>query len=472
MTARAPLYHPMISAHTTVAWPALPAPGVARLAALLQQLDASQWWTAEQQRIQQLRQATALLHHAYRQLPFYRDRLAEAGFVPGKPVTPAVWARIPILTRAQLQQAGSALWCDELPPGHGGTYELSTSGSTGRPVKAKGSALVQLLWQAITLREHAWHRRQLSGTLAAIRSVANGVGVYPRGSGGLLWSQAMKGLYQTGPSFTLSIASRTDEQVAWLQRVQPHYLLTYPSALRDLLRYAQEHRITIPRLRELRTLAELLPAETRRLAREVWGLKIVDMYSTQEAGYLALQCPEYEHYHVQSEAVLLEVLDPAGNPCPPGGVGRVVITPLFNFAMPMIRYEVGDLAEVGSPCPCGRGLPVLSRILGRTRDMLVYPDGRRGWPLLGDMFYTEIPSIRQFQMVQHAVDDIEIKLVADRRLTAEEEARLAEWLKLRSGHAFPVRVTYHAEIPRGPSGKFHDFRSAMEPPAPGGSGGD
>src|SRR3546814_8528803 len=118
---------------------------------------------------------------AYRQLPFYRDRLAEAGFVTGKPVTPAVWARIPVLTRGELQVAGPALFCAELPSGHGHTYELSTSGSTGRPVKAKGTSLVQLIWQAITLREHLWHRRDFSGTLAAIRSLPSGAGVYPQG---------------------------------------------------------------------------------------------------------------------------------------------------------------------------------------------------------------------------------------------------------------------------------------------------
>src|SRR3546814_9801972 len=76
-----------------------------------------------------------------------------------------------------------------------------------------------------------------------------------------------------------------------------------------------------------------------RLCRDVWGLKIADLYSTQEAGYLALQCPEHEHYHVQSEAVLLEVLDEEDRPCRPGEVGRVVVTPLTNFAMPMIRYR-------------------------------------------------------------------------------------------------------------------------------------
>lgn len=461
MERRPPIYRPMLSGHASVVWPALPAPRAARLAAVLRQLDDSQWWTPPQHLAQQLSQAAALLHHAYRQLPFYRDRLAEAGFVPGKPVTPAVWARIPVLTRSELQQAGSALVSLEVPESHGGRYEISSSGSTGRPVKAQGTQLAQFIWDALTLREHSWHRRDFGGILAAIRSLPNGVATYPQGARGKLWGRAMKGLFETGPTAVLSIASRVDEQAEWLQRVQPHYLLTYPSALRELLVHCRDRGIAFPRLRELRTLSELLPPETRRLAREVWGLKIVDMYSTQEIGYLAFQCPQHDHYHVQAEAALVEVLNEAGEPCRPGEIGQVVTTPLFNFAMPMIRYAVGDLAEVGPPCPCGRGLPVLKRILGRTRDMLVYPDGRKAWPLLGDMYYVEIPEIRQFQIVQHGVDDVEIKVVADRRLTQAEETQLGTWFHYRSGHAFPVRITYHAEIPRGPSGKFQDFRSEL-----------
>lgn len=461
MDSSPPPYFPLLSAHRSVAWPALPGPREAQLAALLFQLERSQWWTPEQHRASQLRQAGALLDHAYRQLPFYRDRLAQAGYLPGKALTPEVWARVPRLTRSELQEAGPALVSPQLPDGHGGTYEVSTSGSTGRPIKALGSAVVQLFWHALTLREHLWHRRDFGGTLAAIRSVPSGSADFPRGSRGGNWGRSTKGFYDTGPAYVLSIASRTEEQAAWLQRVQPDYLLIYPSALRDLLLHCRRESIVIPSLREVRTLSELLDPETRSLCREVWGLKIADLYSTQEAGYLALQCPEHEHYHVQSEACLVEVLKADGQPCGPGEVGEVVVTPLTNFAMPMIRYVVGDLAEVGAPCPCGRGLPVLKRILGRVRDMLVYPDGRRGWPLLGDMFYTEIPEIRQYQIVQHAADDIEIKLVADRELTAEEAGRLGEWLELRSGHAFPVRITYHREIPRSPGGKYQDFRSAM-----------
>src|SRR5215510_10900500 len=98
---------------------------------------------------------------------------------------------------------------------------------------------------------------------------------------------------------------------------------------------------------------------------------------------MALQCPDHEHYHVQTECILLEVLDTHGGPCAPGRAGLVVATPRHAFAMPLVRYVVGDYAEVGPPCPCGRGLPVLARIMGRTRNRLVLETGESYWPSFG-----------------------------------------------------------------------------------------
>ena len=246
--------------------------------------------------------------------------------------------------------------------------------------------------------------------------------------------------------------------MAWLQRERPNYLLIYPSALRALLIYCRDRRITFPDLRQVRTLSEPLSEELHQLCRDTWGVKIVDSYSAQETGYLAIQCPEEGAYHVQAETVLLEVIDNAGRPCAPGEVGEVVVTPLHNFAMPMLRYAVGDLAELGEPCPCGRGLPVLKRILGRVRDMLVYPDGRKAWAQLGTTQFTRFAGLRQFQVVQHAVDHLEIQLVADAELSPQDEAELREVVQRRSGHAFPIRFTYHDEIPRTAGGKFHEGR--------------
>src|SRR6202012_3802852 len=88
----------------------------------------------------------------------------------------------------------------------------------------------------------------------------------------------------------------------------------------------------------------------------------------------------HDHYHVQSEMLIAEVLRDDGTPCAPGEIGRLVLTDLCNFGMPMIRYEINDYAEVGALCDCGRGLPVLTRIMGRRRNMALDPDGRMFWP--------------------------------------------------------------------------------------------
>jgi phenylacetate-CoA ligase len=160
----------------------------------------------------------------------------------------------------------------------------------------------------------------------------------------------------------LSIAAPASEKARWLHRCDPDYLLTYPSNLTALVPAMREAGLRLTRLREIVTMAELLPPETRTLVREAWGVPIRDTYSAKEVGYMALQCPEHEHLHVQSEVALVEVLDETGRPCTPGQIGRVIVTPLHNFAMPLIRYEIGDYSEVGPPCACGRGLPVLTRV--------------------------------------------------------------------------------------------------------------
>src|SRR5690606_29109428 len=119
------------------------------------------------------------------------------------------------------------------------------------------------------------------------------------------------------------------------------------------------------RLKSVLTQSELASRHLRERLRAIWGASLTDTYSASEVGVMALQCPHSGQYHVQSEVALVEVIDAAGRPCAPGEMGRVVVTPLHNFAQPLFRYDIGDLAEVGEACACGRGLPTLARIIGR-----------------------------------------------------------------------------------------------------------
>ena len=311
-----------------------------------------------------------------------------------------------------------------------------------------------MFWNALTLRDHRWHRRDLARKLAVIRQGA-------RAGEAASWGPATEGMVATGPSVMLTPASSIDEQLRWLARQRPAYLLTYPSLVAELARASLARGIQLPGLLEVRTLGEQLDPEARALCRDAWGVPLTDMYSAQEVGYIALQCPEHEHYHVQSENVLLEVLDDDGAPVQPGQIGRVVVTDLHNFAMPLLRYEIGDYAEVGEPCPCGRGLPVLRRIVGRTRNMLVTADGGRFWPMFGMRIATDFAPVIQHQFVQKTYDLIEARLVTAIPLTSAQEERLRALILSRLPRGFRVRFAYRDSIPRSAGGKFEDFFSEV-----------
>ncbi len=144
-----------------------------------------------------------------------------------------------------------------------------------------------------------------------------------------------------------------------------------------------------------------------------------------------------------------------------GEMGRMVVTPLHNFAMPLIRYDIGDYAEVGKVCPCGRGLPVLARIMGRARNVLMLTSGERRWPTVGDAFRLARSPVLQYQLVQHAIGRVEAKLAAEPPLSADEEERLRRELHKILDEALEISITYHASIARSPSGKYEDFRSEL-----------
>lgn len=452
------------SAAAGIVWPFLPAGRVADImAALLRQFEDSQWWPADRLLTAQLGQLKQLLAYAATQVPFYRERLPDAGELPEGGLTPALWSSLPILRRHEVQAAGEALRAQRLPGGHGRTDVVRTSGSTGMPISVTKSALSNLFWHACLVRDHRWHGRDFAGRFAAIRAMDDGVGLYPNGIRNSSWGRMTALVHPTGPAFGLSIRASTGEQAEWLSRVRPNYLLSYPSSLAALARHCAAHDIGLPGLRGLLSFGEVCGDDTRAICRDVWKLEIADSYSTQEVGYIALQCPDHAgHYHVMGEDVLVEVLDDEGRACRPGEVGRVVVTPLHNFAMPLIRYEIGDLAEVGPPCPCGRGLPVLTRVGGRVRHMLRLPDGGTLWPRMRAGTYREIAPIRQFQLAQTAIDRLELRLVVERPLTADEEEKLRAEIRERlSGRDFVIDLSYRDSIPRSPGGKYEDVRCEL-----------
>jgi phenylacetate-CoA ligase len=406
----------------------------------------------------QFRQLKNLLDYAAAHSPFYRQRLA--GFDTGRLSTDS-FRCIPLLTRAELQAHGRQLDCLTVPDDHLPMREIKTSGSTAQPVEVRDTAIGSLLWSAITLRDHHWHGRDFSASLAAIRWRSDDRAMAPEGLRQADWGAPVNLLHATGPGYFLNIASDVKAQLGWWLAVDPVYLLTHPSNLRALLNLLAESAARPANLRQLRCVGEVVSDALRHQVKSLLGVPLIDMYTCQELGYMALQCPQHSHYHVQSEHVILEVLRDDGSPCGPGDTGRVVVTSLHNFATPLIRYAIGDYAVPGGPCPCGRGLPVLRSIVGRSRNMVRRPDGSLIWPNIGFGEFSRVAPIRQFQVVQHSLQDIELRLVSAVALTVEQEARIGAILARHLGSGFKVRISYHEQIPRSAGGKYEDVLSLL-----------
>lgn len=443
-----------------IQWPAFADQVGSQVMALQFQLEQSQWWDFEQLSTMQYKQLSPLVLHAAKTTEFYRKHYK--GVQLPNVQTMESWRSLPIVKRADVQDAGDSLISNQPPKEHAPFYSISTSGSTGRQVSVQTNQVLQFLLQAFALRDELWHGRDVMGRLASIRTMKSGEGKPPEGSFSDKWGGAISAIYPTGQSGVLDISANLKQQVSWLKKFNPDILLTYPSNLVALINQMEEGGVQLKSLKAVRTLGEVVDESDRKLCREKLNISLSDIYTCQEVGYLALQCPKYNHYHIQSENVLLEVLDEYDNPCRTGEVGRVVISSLHNFITPLIRYEVGDYAEVGESCDCGRGLPVLKRILGRVRNMVTYPNGDKRWPFLGSGEFATVADVQQFQLIQTTPENIEVHLVVKPSLSRDQEIELEKILARALVHSFNFSFFYHDEIKRSAGGKYEDFVSRVQ----------
>jgi phenylacetate-CoA ligase len=445
--ARAQLPDLQPSSVPGILWPPIPGSRQATLLALLFQMESSQWLPEAALRARQSLQLRELLAHARRHCRFYRSRL---------PADVTAWDAIPLLTRHDLQLHFDDLLADTYPLAHGKTFDISTGGSTGEPVRVRRTQLTQLFWEASTLRDHLWHQRDFSKTMAIIRHFDRPTDTSRAGR----WGNAV---FRSGPAWHLPVSTDTDRQLDWLKSINPDILLTYPPNLSALMARMLQERVSLPRLREVRAISGTVSEDLRRECQASLGVPLIDLYSAQEVGIIGIQCPKSGLLHLQSENLLVEVLNAHGQPCQDGEIGQVVVTDLHNFSMPLIRYALRDWAEQGPICSCGRGLPTLRRVKGRNRNMAYSPEGKQFWPVLGlGQFRQIISGLRQYQFVQTAYDAITVNLVCQPAPSAQQLQMLQAVLEQALGHAY--RWTWQileTELPLTASGKFEEFVSLV-----------
>lgn len=433
------------------AWPPLFSTHTASLAALVHELDRSQWLDRSEIEARQYRQLGLLAAHLAGHNPHFRARLDAAGLRAADIAAPAGLAALAPLTRQQAQIKDPSIFTPALPKGHGPTNKVNTSGSTGEPVIVHRTAINQLFWLGLTLRYHLWAEPDFRGRICAIRANLRNYGQHPD------WGSPVSLFFDSGEGLILGIETDVGFQLDKILAFRPTSLVVYPSNLVALLDEMDARGVAVPELARCRTVGETIAEGLRERVAAV-GAALYDCYSSEEVGYIALQCPDSDMYHIMSETLIVEVVDEDGRPCREGETGRVLVTDIHNHATPVIRYQIGDHAEVGPPCPCGRGLPTLRRILGRERNMIVKPDGTRHWPLTGYKRFRDIAPVSQYQFIQHAPDRIEVRLVTERPLVAAEEMGLKDAICAKLQYPFTLDLVYfEGRLPLGRNGKFEEF---------------
>ncbi len=436
-----------------IAWPALPSPDVNAVLSLAYQIDQSQWWTPEVLRAFQLRQVDNLIRHARNTVPFYRQRLVDVTDVSPGMLSMDDVRQIPLLQKSDIQDCYDDLKSDAMPKSHLPVHKIVTSGSTGPPATLIGTSVTAVFHSALTIRWHTWHKRNFNLKMAELLHYPTAGSEEPQNRKG--WGRG----FASGPRVSFTANQPVKEQIDWLVDEDPYYLVTFPSNLNALLRHCEKYGVRIPNLHVVSTRGMAIGDDTRELCEQVWGITLKDAYGAEECGYIALQCPDASGYHVQSEHLLVEVLDDEGNAAEPGCTGRVVITDLHNFATPLIRYEVGDFAIAGSDCSCGRGLPVIEQILGRYRSTFMLPSGDRFFPLYSKALFQlkkDIPSIQEAQLVQRSRPEITARLIVSRPLDQNEEMMIKTELAKAMGGEFEIVIEYVEALHRSASGKFEE----------------
>jgi phenylacetate-CoA ligase len=410
----------------------------------------SQFDSPDRRLERQRRQLERLLRHAKDSVPFYRDRLAPL-FHGRQTVNWDRWNEVPILTRNDLLDSREIMQSVALPLAQGRVFSDTTSGSTGRSVTVSRSELSAHFNAALIFRGRSWHNLDYRRELYIWIEKPTGAAVAEDGpEWGPPWSPE-----SSGRSYSVSRLSDASSVLRDLQTRRPGYLTTRPKNAQFLALEALREGIKIPLDGILGYSTGILPDE-RDDCLKAFGAPMIGQYGSKEAQLIAFQCPSGTHYHVSDEALLLEIVDSKGAACPPGEVGRVVVTHLWNFAQPIIRYDQGDLASIGPGCSCGRTLTVLDRIVGRTTQLFTFPDGTRVAPVLPERVIRDLLRAQYWQLAQVEPLLIEVRFVPFEGTVpdAEAESTISDLIRHRTSPDITVKFRRMTDLVRAEGGKF------------------
>lgn len=416
-----------------------------------------------------------LLGFAAMHVPYYRVQWRNAGVSWPRIAANGELYAIPMLTKADLREAGDSLRADALPIGEQWAGETSSSGTTGQPVRVSHTQRSLRMFSLLKQRELRWFRYDPSLLLGAIRRARElppdetGAPVRPGTSCRARAWPLVGGDFETGGFVGFDYLSSVERQIDWLVEMRPAYVIAKAATLEHLA-MAWEKQPPPDFLRGLQSITSQLWPDARRRIRSVLGVECDENYGLNEVGIVASRCPEGGRFHVHGEHCLVEIVDDDGYTVASGKAGRLLVTTLSNLAMPLIRYDTGDYATLPeTPCPCGRTLPSFTGLVGRYVNFSALPVGTLGCVMAVREALERAPTeivrgMRRYQLHQFKDGLIELRVESRERLdTGFREYVSAAFDLAAAGTPYTFRVVQWSQISPGAGGKYQDFVSDYFP---------
>ena len=421
----------------------------------LKGLEASQWWTPEQLRELQNTKLRKLIAHVYQHTEFYRWVMDERGLTPADFQTTDDLVKLPIVDKKILTRYHDTTLRDQSIP-RKELIHATSSGSTGeilqywttKAQKAKKWAGLYRFWE---LAGYDFGNRYTTFTVSANRGFRDRP----------LLSKLEWGLLR---HLWLPMIEITDEKLDdYARRIadfKPVMLRSYASTVYFLAQYMNRAGINANVPAIITTGETLTPHMREAIERAFAPGRVFNEYGA-DGMQIAGECDAHSGLHINAETIFVEVVR-EGQRVPDGESGELVLTNLEATATPFIRYNIRDVGAIShEPCTCGRGLPRLMHLEGRLTDLFVTHDGR--WLSVHHFtgFFGHLPAVDAFQVIQHDVDDVEIKLVTNETFSDSHEQAIRETFADYLGENIRLTLTYVDEIPTTPAGKRRFFISEV-----------
>lgn len=410
-------------------------------------LEQSQWLSQEEITSNADQRLAKFLAKAALDVPYYRDVYQHLNLTPDAIASKSALAALPFLDKSIIRNNFEQLKSTNAGP----TQPFTTGGSSGTPLtfllsNERVSHDVAEKWRATRWWDVDIGDKEIVAWGSPIELGAQDKVRIARDK---LFRSTLIPAFDMDESKLLGFIDQ-------IKRIKPQMLFGYPSVYALIAKTAKKHKISLAHLgiKVVFVTSERLYPYQQEVIEEVFNAPVANGYGGRDAGFIAHAC-SHGKMHISAEDIIVEIVDNQGKVLPDGESGEIVVTHMATSDFPFIRYRTGDVGTLDTEqCGCGRGLPVLKNIEGRTTDFVVAQDGTIMHGLALIYILREMQGIEAFKIIQHSVDHTEVQLVVDNKLSELAEQQIIEQFKKRLGSDVNIDLTYADEIAAEASGKY------------------